>query len=87
MESPAHEQFNMKSTPIMSTPQSQRIRQPQHTSIDMTTSPYTGLGYGETPQPLIRAIKDELLRLSQHARGRTQIQELNTDEMRRDPTS
>ena len=87
MESPAHEQFNMKSTPIMSTPQSERMKQPHHTTIDMTTSPYASLGYGETPQPLIRAIKDELLRLSQTARGRTQIKELTADEMRRDPVS
>ncbi len=70
MESPEREKRNLKST-LNSTPQ-----RPNYTSIDMRNTPYDSPGMSETPQPLIRAIKEELLRLSQTARGRTQIQEL-----------
>eukprot|EP00795_Rhopilema_esculentum_P011611 gene11611-21848_t len=69
MPSPLPERYNIQSTPIASTPM--KMKQPRHTSVDMST-----YGYGGTPQPLIRAIKDELVRLSQSAKGKTQIEEL-----------
>ena len=47
---------------------------PRYTTIDMKDTGYPSKQ--DTPQPLIRAIKDELLRLSQNAQGKTRIQEL-----------
>eukprot|EP00794_Sanderia_malayensis_P018141 gene18141-19951_t len=49
---------------------------PNYTSIDMRNTPYDTPGLTETPQPLIKAIKEELQRLSQYGRGKAKTKEL-----------
>ena len=81
MGTPEPERYKMKMAQhALSTPKAFDSMQPRHTSIDMTNPIYDSLPYGTSPQPLIRAIKDELLRLSRNPKGKTQIQELRTSQ-------
>lgn len=86
MDSPERERSKMAPT-VSSTPARRTYgsMQPHNTSLDMNSSIYDNVGFGSSPQPLIRAIKDELFRLSQTAKGRTQIQNLRDSQGDRPP--
>jgi len=79
--SSSQDRHSAKIPPNISTmPKSFEPMRPHHTSIDMSNPIYDSQLYGSSPQPLIRAIKDELLRLSRSAKGKTEIQDLRTSQ-------
>ena len=52
---------------------------PAHNNTTIDLNDYGSLKKDSSSQPLIRAIKGELLKLSQSTRGKTKIQELDSN--------
>ena len=52
---------------------------PAHNNTTIDLNDYGSLKKDSSSQPLIRAIKGELLKLSQSTRGKTRIQELDSN--------
>lgn len=86
MGSPEQTRGSFKMAPNVSSTPKSLDPQPRYTSLDMSNRLYDTVGYSTTPQPLIRAIKEELLRLSQTVKGKTQVQDLRTTQDKDNPS-